>query len=210
MPTAVIYDCEFLTNAEAPRRFWCGPMDPDPTVVQIGAVRFALEDGFAFGEELAPDATFEIVVRPRDRTGVPATLDPHFTWLTGITPERVEKEGVLLEDALNKFEAFAGADTCWSWGKDEINMLAISCWVEGIAPPIRPERFGNAAGLLLKTDLDPEAVGRMRSNTICETLGIETPPLPAHDALGDAKSVAYALRHLLREGRLRAEHFGSR
>lgn len=215
MRTAIIYDCEFLTNRSAPQRFWCGPMDPDPTVVQIGAVRLSLEGeprsrgGFALGDELAPDATFEVVVRPRERTGAFAPLDPHFTWLTGITPERVEADGVPLADALARFEAFAGDDTCWSWGKDEINMLAVSCWVEGIAPPMGPKRFGNAAGLLLKTDLDPEAVCRIRSNTICEALGVETPSLRAHDALGDALAVAYALQHLLREGRLRGEHFGT-
>ena len=215
MRTAVIYDCEFLTNQSAPSRFWCGPMDPDPTVVQIGAVRLSLEgrpgsqDAFGLGDELAPDATFEAMIRPRDRTGTPAELDPHFTWLTGITPERVEREGVPLAAALQRFATFAGGDTCWSWGKDELNMLAISCWVEGIAPPLGPEHFGNAAGLLLATDLDPDAVGRMRSNTICEALGVETPPLRAHDALGDALSVAYALQHLLRTGRLRTEHLGA-
>lgn len=203
MRTAVVYDCEFLTNQSAPQRFWCGPMDPDPTVVQIGAVQLALDGSYELGE------TFETVVRPRDRTGAPAELDPHFTWLTGITPERVENEGVPLADALARFGTFAGDGTCWSWGKDEINMLAISCWVEGIESPMRPDRFGNAAGLLVKTDLDPEAVGRMRSNTICETLGVTTPPLRAHDALGDAMSVAYALQHLLREGQLRLEHFGA-
>lgn len=201
MRTAVIYDCEYLTNESSPSRYWNGPMDPDPTVVQIGAVRLSLEGDFALGD------TFEAVIEPRDRTGAPAPLHPHFTWLTGITPERVAAEGVPLADALDRFGAFARSDTCWSWGKDELNMLGISCWVEGIAPPMGPERFGNAAGLLLQTDLGPELVGRMRSNTICDMLGIETPPLRAHDALGDAKSVAFALQHLLRAGRLRVEHF---
>ena len=219
MHSAVIYDCEYLTVADSPSRYWCGPMDPDPTVVQIGAVRLSLVgepgsgDGFALGgeleDELGAAATFEAIVRPRDRTGAFAPLDPHFTWLTGITPERVQSEGVPLTDALNRFGAFAGADRCWSWGKDELNLIAISCWVEGIAPPMGPERFGNAAGLFLQTDLDPEFVGRLRSNTIAQALSVRTPPLRAHDALGDALSVAYALQHLLREGRLRAEHFGT-
>ena len=201
MANAIVYDCEFLTAESAPQRFWCGPNDPDPTVVQIGAVRLALDGDFALGE------TFEVLVRPRDRTGGAATLDPHFTWLTGITPERVAVEGVPLKDALARFETFAGLDRCWSWGKDELNLLAISCWVEGIDAPMRPERFGNAAALLLRTDLDPEFVGRLRSNTIAQAMGVETPPLRGHDALGDALSVAYALQHLLRDGRLQARSF---
>ena len=201
MRTATIYDCEFLTNQSAPSRFWCGPMDPDPTVVQIGAVRLELEGAFALGD------TFETIVRPRDRTGAEAMLDPHFTWLTGITPERVRDEGVPLADALDRFELFAGTDRCWSWGKDELNLLAISCWVEGIDAPMRPGRFGNAAALLLASGMDPEPVGKLRSNTICEALGVSVPLLRGHDALGDAQSVAYALQHLLRTGALRAEHF---
>ena len=201
MRTAVIYDCEYLTNESSPSRYWCGPMDPDPTVVQIGAVRLALDGDFTLGD------TFEVVIAPRDRTGAPAALHPHFTWLTGITSERIAAEGVSLADALDRFGGFAGTDMCWSWGKDELNMLAISCWVEGSVPPMGPTRFGNAAGLLLGTDLDPELVARMRSNTICDMLGIATPPLRAHDALGDATSVAIALQHLLRDGQLQAEQF---
>lgn len=54
-----------------------------------------------------------------------------------------------------------------------------------------------------------ETVSQLRSNTICKALGAETPSLPAHDALGDAKSVAYALQHLLRENRLKPKHFGT-
>ncbi len=203
MRTAVIYDCEFLTNKRAPQRFWCGPEDPDPTIVQIGAVQLALEGEFAPGDE------FDVLIHPRDRTGAFAVLDPHFTWLTGITLEQVEERGLPLADALARFQAFAGDHRCWSWGKDELNMLAISCWVEGIAPPIGPKRFGNAAGLLLASGMDREVVTPLRSNTICEALGVSTPPLQVHDALGDAKSVAYALQHLLRKGPLRPEHFGA-
>lgn len=202
MRTAIVYDCEFLTNRTAPSRFWCGPMDPDPTVVQIGAVRLELEDGFALGD------TFDVIVRPRERDGAEATLDPHFTWLTGITPERVSDEGVPLAVALDRFGAFAGGDTCWSWGKDELNLLAISCWVEGIAAPMPPSRFGNAAALLLASGMDADAVGELRSHTLCEALGVSTPPLRGHDALSDARSVAYTLQHLLRTGSLRAAHFG--
>jgi len=42
MPTAIIYDCEFLVSDGAQQRFWCGPTDPDPVIAQIGAVRLDL------------------------------------------------------------------------------------------------------------------------------------------------------------------------
>ncbi len=33
-------------------------------------------------------------------------------------------------------------------------MLALSCWVEGITPLMGPDRFGNAAGLLLACGME--------------------------------------------------------
>ena len=201
MRTAIVFDCEFLTNESAPQRFWCGPHDPDPIVAQLGAVRLGL-DGDAPVLE-----TLDVVVQPRDRSRARAALDPHFTWLTGITEERIETEGVPLADALARFQAFADGARCWSWGKDELNLMAISCYVEGIAPPMGPARFGNAAALVLSSGVPPETVARARSNTLAAILGVEHPPVRAHDALGDALSVAYALQHLLREGRLAPADF---
>lgn len=201
MRTTIVYDCEYLTNRTAPERYWCGPSDPDPTVVQIGAVRLGLE-----GDVPILD-TFDALVRPRDRGGCAAPIDPYLTWLTGITAERLDENGVPLGEALDRFAAFADGTRCWSWGKDELNLMAISCYVEGIAPPMAANRFGNAAALLLEAGMDPEDVGRARSNTLAAMLGAEHPQLRAHDALDDALSVAYALKHLLGAGRLRPEHF---
>lgn len=199
MDTAVVYDCENLTNRTSPSRFWCGPWDPDPTIVQIGAVSLGLGGDMPLGD------TFEVLVRPKDRTGGFAELDPFFTDLTGITPERLSAEGVGLADALARFDAFAAGRRCWSWGKDELNMIAVSCWIEGIDPPMRPDRFGNAAGLILEAGYSRAFVGGARSNRLASMLGVETPPLRAHDGVDDARSVAYALQHLLRTGALRPD-----
>ena len=192
MKTAVIYDCENLTNRTSPSRFWCGPWDPDPTIVQIGAVRLGLD-----GDAPLLD-TFDVIVRPKGRDGTPVELDPFFTELTGITPARVADEGVPLADALARFDAFADGDRMWSWGKDELNMIAVSCWIEGIVPPMRPDRFGNAAALVLAAGVPQEVVDRTRSNTLAATVGAATPPLRPHDGVDDARSVAYALAHLMR------------
>jgi hypothetical protein len=40
--SVVVFDCEHLTNEASPSRFWCGPDDPDPLLVRIGAVRPSL------------------------------------------------------------------------------------------------------------------------------------------------------------------------
>ena len=50
-----------------------------------------------------------------------------------------------------------------------------------------------------------EDLAKTRSNTLADYYGVEHPPLRGHDALDDALSVAYALHHLLKIGKLRQE-----
>lgn len=201
MRSAVIWDVEFLTDAGAPQRFWCGPRDPDPVLVQIGAVRLGLEGDFALGE------TFGRVVVPRDRAGAVWPLSPLFTRLTGIDDARVANEGAELEPALTALAGFAGTDTIWAWGNDEIFAVGISCYLAGVVPPLAATRFGNATRLLVKSGVPEDEVVTLRSNTLCAHFGIDDGGAQAHDALGDAQSVAFVLQHFLRRGALSADDF---
>lgn len=201
MATAIIFDCEYLTAEDSPRRFWCGPFDPDPVIAQIGAVRLALHGDFALL------GTARIFVQPVDRHGRPYALDPFFTRLTGITAEAIAAEGLPLQEAIAELDRFSTGAPLWSWGKDELNMMAISCYIAGIAPAIPAHRFDNACKLLLAAGMPLEDLKKTRSNTLADYYGIAHPPLKGHDALDDALSVAYALQHLLRSGRLSAQHF---
>ncbi len=70
MTGVVVWDVEFQTDAGAPQRFWCGPNDPDPVLVQIGAMWLGLTEDFAFSDP------FERIVVPRDRSGAPWPLTP--------------------------------------------------------------------------------------------------------------------------------------
>jgi len=99
--TATIYDCEYLTNSGAIHRLWCGPHDPDPTVVQIGAVRVALTDGLPIEDRK------NIYIVPKDRNGLRCELDPFFVDFTGITEQTIEQHGVHLKDALITLEVFS-------------------------------------------------------------------------------------------------------
>ena len=194
--SVVIYDCEFATAPGAPQRFWCGPEDPDPVVFQIGAVRLSLEAPFEALDR------FEVLVCPRDRRGGVIDLHPLNAKLTGVTPERLAAEGVDLAEALDRLAGFAGQDMLWAWGKDEFNMVAISCYVAGIAPPIPATRFGNAPVLFLQAGIEAEVIHGLRSNTMLEHFGLSLPDARGHDALGDARMVAEVLRQLLTEGLL--------
>jgi hypothetical protein len=192
----VVFDCEHLTDETSPRRFWCGPDDPDPLLVQIGALRLSLEPPFTLGE------AFDVIVRPVGRDG-PVAPSPFFTRLTGIDADRIAREGVPLERALQAFAEFAGDAPLFSWGKDEITSIAPACFVAGIVCPIPVSRFRNAAALLLEAGVALETVHELRSHTLPAHFGLpgET---RAHDGLADARGVARVLSHLLSGGRLRA------
>ena len=197
--TAIIFDCEHLTNQTSPQRFWCGPDDPDPLLVQIGAVRLSLEPPFALGE------TFDCIVQPVGRAG-PVAPSAFFTRLTGIDAARIAAEGRPLEDALNSFADFVNDAPIFSWGKDEITSFAPSCFVAGITSPLPAARFGNAAALLLSAGEPPETVQNLRSHTIAAHFGLPKEDR-AHDGLADARSVARVLQRLLQAGRLSASDF---
>ena len=199
MSYTVIYDCEFLTAPGAPQRFWCGPHDPDPVVAQVGAVLLGLEGDFPVLD------TLRTPVIPRGRQGVRIPLDPLFIRLTGVDEAMIEAEGLELAAALDRLEGFAQGARLWSWGKDEFNLIAISCYLQGIAPPIPAARFGNATRLLLQAGMPLEDIHKTRSNTLAAYFELDHPPLRGHDALDDARAVAFVIQHLLRQGRLSPE-----
>lgn len=202
MKKAIIFDCEFLCLEGSQRRFWCAAHDPDPVIAQIGAVRLGLEGDFPLL------GTYKAYICPVDRHGGRYVIDPFSTRLTGITGEIIETEGVPLQEALSSFDSFSEGAQCWSWGKDELNMVAISCYVAGIQPPIPAGRFDNAVKLLLAAGMPVEDLAKTPSNRLADYYGVEHPPLQGHDALDDALSVSYTLQHLLRGGKLTPEAFG--
>lgn len=202
MDTAIIFDCEFLCLEGSQRRFWCAAHDPDPVIAQIGAVKLGL------GGDVPIIERFSAYVRPIDRFGNRYALDPFFTTLTGITEDDIDTKGVGLSEALSALDRFSDGARFWSWGKDELNMVAISCYVAGVEPSIPAARFDNAVKLLLAAGMPIEDLARTPSNKLADYYGVQHPPLRGHDAVDDALSVAYTLQHLLRTGLLRREAFG--
>ncbi|MCA0013221.1 exonuclease domain-containing protein [Mesorhizobium sp. B292B1B] len=201
MKTAIIFDCEFLCVEGSQRRFWCAAHDPDPVIAQIGAVRLGLEENFPIL------GTHKAYVRPINRFGRRYALDPFFTELTGITEEKLEIEGAALGQALVDVDRFSGRARFWSWGKDELNMMAISCYIAGIPASIPAARFDNAVKLLIAAGMPIEDLARTPSNKLADYYGVQHPPLQGHDALDDALSVTYTLQHLMRTGKLRPDVF---
>lgn len=198
---AILFDCEFLSADGAPRRFWCGPNDPDPTVVQIGAVRLGLTASFPVID------VFKAVIRPTDRLGAAVSPDPAFTALTGLSNADLAG-GQELAVALQDFAAFCGQARIWSWGKDELNLMAITPYIAGIAATVPAQQFGNACTLLIKAGVPLDVVQNLRSHTLCAHFGLTPPAGHAHDAVHDAMSLAVVMQHLLISARLLAADLG--
>ncbi|MEZ2220458.1 3'-5' exonuclease [Rhizobium sp. RCC_161_2] len=201
MKAAIIFDCEFLCLEGSQRRFWCAAHDPDPVIAEIGAVKLSLESDFPIL------GTYKAYVRPIDRFGNQYALDPFFTTLTGITEKNIKTEGLTLQDALAGLDSFSDGARFWSWGKDELNMVAISCYVAGIQPPIPAWRFDNAVKLLLAAEMPIKDLAKTPSNKLADYYGVDHLPLQGHDALDDALSVSYTLQHLMKAGKLQPKVF---
>ena len=164
-------------------------------------MKLGLGDGFPILE------TLRIFIKPIDRHGQLIGLDPFFTKLTGITNEQIADHGVPLADALDETDRFSSGAQFWSWGKDELNMMAISCYIAGIAPVIPASRFENACNLLLAAGMPYDDLKKTRSTSLAAYYGVELPEAQDHDALSDALSVTHVLRHLLNDGALNAQAF---
>ena len=161
-------------------------------VAQIGIAKIGLEADFAILD------TLRLYIIPKSRLGERLPLDPFFTQLTGIADSDIQHAGQPLAKALEAVAAFSSGAKLWSWGKDEFNMIAISCYVEGFPPPLPAVRFGNACQLLLKAGMPYEDLRKTPSNRLAEHFELDHSHLRGHDALDDALSVAYVLQHLLR------------
>ena len=198
MTHVVVYDCEFLTAPGAPMRFWCGPRDPDPLCVQIGAVRLSLEAPFDVSQAQG------WYVAPLDRDGRFVPVDPLLTRLTGIDDALLATEAVPLTEAMAALDAFAEDGLLLSWGTDDVLTLSTSLFVQGLMSPIPAWRFRSAVPLLVTAGEPEETVLKLRSSTIWGHFGLEAPGND-HDARADATGVARVLSHLLAAGRLTAK-----
>jgi hypothetical protein len=130
------------------------------------------------------------------------SLSPLAERLTGVTNARLADEGIALGTALERVAEFAAGSALWSWGRDDHNLMGISCYIEGIAPPIPATWFGNATTLLQQAGIALDDIHALRSNTLPEHFGLTVTGACPHDALGDVRMVAAVLRHLKAAGRL--------
>jgi len=178
----VIWDTEFTAWPGSQERGWMGPGE-HREIVQIGAVALNAAADFA---ELA---AFECIIRPKTNPD----LSTYFVNLTGITQERVDREGNPFPHALADFGRFVNR---WaigriaSFGRDDL-VLDENCVLHRIPVPIDLHRFYDLRPALEAT------LGRtgLMSCELPRFFGLPVPE-QGHDALADARAIASVLRHV--------------
>jgi len=173
LPQITLFDLEYTAWACSMARSWLGPGE-FREVVQIGAVKLD-------ADSFAPQADFEIFVRPRFNP----VLSAYFEELTGISNEQVAAQGVDFRTAYESFLAFAGEGPIAAFGRDE-RVLEENLRLYGIKGAKPLPLFYDLRGWFAVQGVDPR--GR-HSCEIGPELGV---PFAGHvhNALDDVKSLA--------------------
>ena len=179
----VVFDTEFTAWRGSVERAWNGPGE-FREIVQIGAVRLD-------ATTLAETASFSILIRPK----LNPVLSDYFVALTRITNERISHEGVEFASGASAFAAFVGERRMYCYGRDD-RIIAANAERLGM-----PERWANTTGVNLRQWLVDIgiAVAGVSSGTLARHVGSVSQGM-AHDALIDARSLAEAVRYLVKMG----------
>lgn len=181
----IVFDLELTAWEGSLARHWAGPNE-FREIVEIGAVRTDSE------KPEVQEQCFSMLVRPIKNP----QLSNYFSSLTGISQQRLEREGQSLSAALAAFAEFAsGVSHFYAYG-DDGDIIAENCGFQGLDNPLAGSRLTNVrAGITKAYGLDtsitsadlPTATGLARSGD----------NLQAHNALDDARAVAQVLKPLI-------------
>lgn len=180
----VVFDLEWTAWEGSVERNWSGPGE-EREIVEISAVRLDGANG------LAELAMFDVLVRPTRNPIVSAW----FTRLTGISQTLIDNGAVSFGEALMLFEAFVGdaATPILSFSQAP-GVLRHNCALNGQDCPFDESRFYNAVPAIAAAAQRPP--GSFRTSDLPAMFGF--PPTDiAHSAIGDARSIAAALRCLI-------------
>ena len=178
----VVFDLEYTSWPGSMQNKWSAPGE-HREVVQIGAVRLSVPG-------LTEQSTFNQLVAPQRNP----ILSEYFERLTGITNEQIAENGIAFDTALQSFLTFCGGATMASYGDDRAvlmeNTELLGLPVQRPLPP-----FLNLAPWFAELGVDTTSVS---SSGLPAHFGLNSSE-KRHDALGDARAIAMALRHLARE-----------
>jgi inhibitor of KinA sporulation pathway (predicted exonuclease) len=182
----VVFDTEFTAWEGSWENGWSRPGE-HREIIEIGAI-------LCDGPELRDVARFSILLKPV----INPILSDYIQNLTGITNERMAREGVDFVQGTDRFLDFiATADRVLSFGNDN-DILAANFRLHGLLPPVVLERFQDVSPAICEA---AGITGRVSSCDLPRRIGSPLAAKP-HTAIGDACAVLHALRVLRLRGSL--------
>ncbi|MEK9627523.1 MAG: 3'-5' exonuclease [Nitrospinota bacterium] len=183
---AVIFDLEITAWPGTSERNWSKPNEYKE-IIQIGAVAIETEGS------MREIGSFHILIRPIKNP----QLSDYIIDLTGITQDMIDREGVPFPKALSRFTKFIGEDPIHIFcNGDDSDVIAENCKIHGMEIPTV---FRQSSGLRLyfseTLGLPEKICNSAQLPELCGLVNNEK----AHNALGDARSISQALRHLQRK-----------
>lgn len=179
----VVFDTEFTAWRGSVERNWTGPGE-FREIVQIGAVRID-------AESLAETTAFTVLIRPVKNP----VLSDYFVDLTRITNERVAADGVDFAIGATAFAAFVGARRLYCYGRDD-RIIARNAELIGASQLWTNTTATNLREWLVEIGI---VLAGVSSGTLAKHVGSVSQGR-AHDALIDARSLAEAVRYLVKKG----------
>lgn len=184
----IVYDLEFTAWPGSRQTNWSRPGE-HREIVQIGAVRVAP------GRSCAEISCFERIVKPR----INPILSPYLIDLTGLSQERVDREGVSFRQAMDDFRAFTGdPSTILAAFGGDAEIISENCALNRCAAVFLPAQMLDIRPFIERAlAIEGQDVS---SGELPLRLGYP-PAGHAHDGLADARAIAMALRHIQSETR---------
>jgi inhibitor of KinA sporulation pathway (predicted exonuclease) len=182
-PTITVFDLEYTAWECSMARCWLAPGE-FREVVQIGAIKLDADSFAVLGE-------FDMLVRPRINT----VLSPYFEKLTGITNEKVERQGVDFAVAYQRFLDFTAEGPIAAFGQDQ-RVLEDNFRLYGMSEARALPVFYDLRGWFAALGLDPRG---MHSCDLAPALGVPFAG-QTHNALHDARAVVGAMAVMASRG----------
>jgi len=182
-PTITVFDLEYTAWECSMARHWLAPGE-FKEVVQIGAVKLDA-DSLAVLDEI------DLLVRPR----INPVLSPYFEKLTGITSEKVARQGGDFASAYARFLDFAGEGPLAAFGRDE-TVLKDNIRLYGMTGARPLPVCYDLRGWFAALGVDPRG---LHSWELGPAVGV---PFVGqiHNALDDARAIAGAMAVMVSRG----------
>ena len=197
----IVYDTEYWTDEGVLERGWQGLDDHLPVLIQIGAYRVKLV------EELPASKEWLSYISPIGRDGKIIKLTDYFSNLTGITQEKINKDGKHPKFAIPEFSDFVGQRKMYSYGNDIVDTFLPTCFINGLKCPFHISQEKDVRHILRKSGVTEEEINANRSGSIAQHFGVFMDQHHEHDAKDDALSILEALRYLVKNGSLEMDWF---